>query len=413
MPAQDQSTGPRKLTIAMIGTRGVPAAYGGFETAVEEVGRRLVERGHRVTVYCRRDGETHPTSYFGMDLVWLPALRLRTAETLSHTALSTVHVAAHRRPDVAFVFNAANAPLLPILHARGIPTATHVDGLEWARDKWHGAGKFYYRHAEELAVRWSDALIADAAGIADYYRDEFAVPTTLISYGAPILRDLPDDRLAELGLQARGYHLVVARFEPENHVDVIVDGYVRSSARQPLVVVGSAPYAAAHCERIAELAAGDDRVRLVGAIWDHELLDQLYAHATSYLHGHSVGGTNPSLLRAMGAGAAVIAWDVVFNREVAGPAATYFDGPDSLRLLIEDAELSPERTREIGESLRERAAMKYDWDRVAASYEALALRLLAGRTTRGPYHHRLGKSDWAAEHLVPNAPPAPAPSEQP
>ena len=384
------------LRIAMIGTRGVPAAYGGFETAVEEIGARLATRGHEVTVYCRHPRNVDAREFRGMRLVHLPALRLKAAETLSHAALSVGHVTVHRHSDVAFIFNAANAPFLPVLRACGIPTAVHVDGLEWQRDKWGGAGRRYYRRAEEIAVRWSDALIADAAGIADYYHSEFAVRTELLAYGASILHDPPHSRIAELGLDPGAYHLVVARFEPENHVDVILDGYRRSSARHPLVVVGSAPYAAAHTQRIRSISATEPRIRLLGPVWDQELLDQLYAHARSYLHGHSVGGTNPSLLRAMGAGTAVIAWNVVFNREVAGPAAAYFDDAASLGPLVEDTEFNSRHTAEVGESLRNRAASRYDWDAVATGYERLAARLIGGYSTRGRGHPRTKRSAWSA-----------------
>src|SRR5690606_19031395 len=155
-------TQPPRLSIAMVGTRGVPARYGGFETCVEEVGRRLAARGHRVVVYCRQTAGEEPQlrRHEGMDLVHLPALPRRSLETLSHTALSVAHLARHRT-DVALVFNAANAPTLPLVRARGIPVATHVDGLEWLRSKWGSVGKRYYRAAEALAVRWSDAVIAD------------------------------------------------------------------------------------------------------------------------------------------------------------------------------------------------------------------------------------------------------------
>src|SRR4051812_12316798 len=226
------------MRIALLGTRGVPARYGGFETAVEEVGRRLADRGHRVVVYCRtgRQDSTRPATHLGMELVPLPAARKRAVETLSHSALSVAHLLAHRT-DAAVVFNAANAPLLPVLRAARIPVATHVDGLEWKRAKWGRGGQRYYRLAEALAVRWSDALIADARGIADYYRAEFDADTELISYGAPLV-PAASDRLGQLDLTPRGYHLVVARFEPENHVDLIVDGYRRSRAQLPLVVVG-------------------------------------------------------------------------------------------------------------------------------------------------------------------------------
>src|SRR5689334_14960091 len=177
------------MHIAMVGTRGVPARYGGFETAVEEIGRRLAAAGHRVVVYCRTakdDDGPAPATHLGMQLVHLPAARKRSLETLSHSALSVGHLLAHR-VDAAIVFNAANAPLLPALRAARIPVATHVDGLEWKRAKWGPMGQRYYRMAEALAVRWSDALIADAQGIADYYQREFAAPTTLLSYGAPVI----------------------------------------------------------------------------------------------------------------------------------------------------------------------------------------------------------------------------------
>ena len=234
-------------------------------------------------------------------------------ETLSHSALSVAHL-LRARPDAAVVFNSANAALLPVLRAAAIPVATHVDGLEWKRSKWGPTGRRYYRGAESLAVRWSDALIADAVGIQDYYDAEFGAPTHLITYGSKVITERNPDVLGEFSLEPYRYHLVVARFEPENHVDRIVEGYRRSSATLPLVVVGSAPYSDAYTSRVHFLA--DERVRFLGGVWNQDVLDQLYANTLTYLHGHSVGGTNPSLLRAIGAGAACLAYDVGFNREV-------------------------------------------------------------------------------------------------
>lgn len=356
----------------MVGTRGVPARYGGFETAVEEVGRRLAERGHEVVVYCRNTtpDTARPSRHLGMTLVHLPAVRSRSLETLSHSALSVGHLLGHR-VDAAFMFNAANSPLLPVLRASRIPVATHVDGLEWKRAKWGAGGRRYYRLAEALAVRWSDVLIADAQGIADYYDREFGASTSLLSYGAPQITP-GADRLAELGLQPRGYHLVVARFEPENQVDVIVEGYVRSAATKPLLVVGSAPYADAYTRRVHELA--DARVRFLGAVWDQAQLDQLYGNCATYLHGHSVGGTNPSLLRAIGAGAPVLGYDVDFNREVARDAGHYFTDAATVAQLIDAAEADPDAMLSAGRRARV-LARRYDWERVADGYEELAARL--------------------------------------
>jgi glycosyltransferase involved in cell wall biosynthesis len=374
----------------MIGTRGVPARYGGFETAVEEIGRRLVEIGHEVTVYCRTGhDEPRPAHYLGMRLVHLPAIRSKTLETLCHTALSVLQLLfGSRRFDAAIVFNAANAPFVPALRLRRVPVAVHVDGLEWKRAKWGGAGRHYYRTVESLSVRWADALIADAQGIADYYTAEFGATTDLLTYGAPVQTVPRSDRLAELDLTRHSYHLVVARFEPENHVAEIVAGYHESTSRLPLVVVGSAPYSDDYTARINDAAHGDSRIRIVGGIWDQEQLDQLYANALTYLHGHSVGGTNPSLLRALGAGTAVIAYDVDFNREVLGGEGRFFGTSTDVSSLLQAAEADPADAIEEGKRLQKHADANYRWDDVTDGYAALLTRLDDGFSQRGRFDGR-------------------------
>lgn len=367
----------KSLTIAMVGTRGVPAAYGGFETAVEEVGRRLAERGHDVVVYTR-GSKSRAKKYLGMRVVHLPAIPVKQIETLSHTGFSTLHMMFRRRPHAAFVFNAANSPFVPLFRLRRVPTALHMDGLEWRRSKWGPRGKAYYRWAEQFGVRTSDALIADAPGIADYYAHQFGVPTEMIRYGAPVLHAVADARLDELDLRPGRFHLIVARFEPENHVLEIVEGFRRSSASLPLVVVGSAPYSNEYTEQVQRAAEGDERIRLVGGVYDQELLDALYFHALTYDHGHSVGGTNPSLLRAMGAGTATIAFDVPFNREVLANDGWFFTTPEEAASAFETSESEPERTRAMGDRARIRASSAFRWDDVADAYEGLARKLASG-----------------------------------
>ena len=367
-----------------MGTRGVPARYGGFETAVEEIGRRLVARGHQVTVYCRNPGQRR-TEYLGMALVNVPAIRHRMAETLSHTTLSTAHAIVRDRPDAVLLMNAGNAPLLPALRAARIPTAIHLDGLESRREKWRGAGAAYYRWAERSSVSWGQEVIADAQAIADYVRMAYRRLCVVIPYGAEVI-DPPDHRLGELQLQPMGYHLVVARFEPENHVLEIVQGYRASTQSHPLVVVGSAPYSKWYVDVVHEAGAGDERIRFTGGVYDQELLDQLYAHAITYNHGHSVGGTNPSLLRAMGAGAAVIAYDVEFNREVTANQALFWLEPndltqhyDTIAIGSHEDELSRLRAASV---MRVREA--YQWEAVADQYEGLLDRLHGHRYGRSP-----------------------------
>ena len=357
-----------------MGTRGVPAQYGGFETAVEEVGRRLAAAGVRVTVYARNP-EQSLRDYLGMEVVNLPTVRRKQVETLVHTGLSTVHAAVVGRPDMAFLFNAANAPFIPVLRAAGIPVAVHVDGLEWQRAKWSRVGRRYYRAAERASVRWANAVVSDARGIADHLMETYGRTSEFIPYGAPV-GSHADGRLSELDLVADNYHLVVARFEPENHVLEIVEGYTQSRSQKPLVVVGSSPYADDYTAQIRARAAADSRVRLLGAVWDQELLDELYANCSSYLHGHSVGGTNPSLLRAMGAGAPVIAFDVVFNREVTGGHARFFQDAEGVASCLESAEQRPSDMRQMSAHGKSHVAVTYDWDEVAKQYLQLAERLV-------------------------------------
>ena len=367
------------MRIAILGTRGVPARYGGFETAVEEIGRRLVQRGHEVTVYCRNPGQQQ-NEYLGMRLVNLPAVRHRYAETLSHTALSAAHAVIKDHPEVVLLLNAGNAPMLKPLQLAGIPTAIHLDGLEAKREKWRGAGARYYRWAEAASVRWGQEVIADAQAIADHVQQKYGRTCVVIAYGAPVIFPA-DARLPELDVKAGHYHLIVARLEPENHVLDAVHAYRASSETVPLVVVGSAPYSQSYVDQVRLAAAGDSRIRMVGAIYDQELLDQLYGHARSYIHGHSVGGTNPSLLRAMGAGAAVLAYDVEFNREVTEDKAMFWGDSVQLTAFLDRIASGAEdqHLTDLRQSSRKRVADAYQWEDIADKYEALVSRLAASR----------------------------------
>ena len=365
----------------MLGTRGVPARYGGFETAVEEIGARLVEFGHDVTVYSRNPGQSL-TEFRGMRVINLPAIHHRFAETFSHTAISSVHAIALGRPDVAVVLNSGNAPFVRPLRLAGIPTVAHMDGLEARREKWRGAGAKYFRWAERKAVIWADRVIADSVEIGRIIDSEFHRRATYIPYGAEVFEP-SSERLGELGLIRRDYHLVVARFEPENHVLEIVQAYRMSDETRPVVVVGSSPYSQWYVNKVNEAAAGDSRVRLVGGIYDQELLNQLYGNCRTYVHGHSVGGTNPSLLRAMGAGAPVMAFDCAFNREVLAGKALWWSSIEQLSEHFDEIAHS-ESGDDVDKVLREfsrlgqdRVAHTYSWDSVTRDYERVLLDVVA------------------------------------
>ena len=362
------------MKIAMIGTRGVPAQYGGFETAVEEIGWRLAGRGHSVVVFVRERTDDTRT-YRGMRLVYRPALRQKVLETLSHTALSVIHKEA-TSADVAFVFNAANTPLIPLLTWRRIPVALHVDGLEWRRSKWGAIGRRFYLSCERLAPHFADELIADAEAIRSYYKSRYEVSPQFIPYGAPIVRDPKLSRLSELGLEKRRYHLVVARLEPENNVHLAMAGYAGAGLKLPMVVVGAAPYGKKYVAALARISE-ESGIRMLGAVWDQELLTALYGGCLTYIHGHSVGGTNPSLLRAMGAASPVLALDVEFNREVLQDSGVFWDCPGSLGDLLANAEANEDLFSALGRRAQQRAQEAYDWEAVTDQYERLAQGLLA------------------------------------
>lgn len=373
------------MKIAILGSRGVPALYGGFETAAQEIGQRLVASGHEVVVYSRNKGQTL-TEFRGMRIRNLPAIHHRYTETLSHTAVSSLHSITKERPDVALVMNSGNAPLVPLLKGAGIPTVVHMDGLESRREKWRGMGARYYRWAERKAVRWADRVIADSRAIQELIERDFNRSADFIPYGAEVL--LPGaDRLTELGLVRRDFHLVVARFEPENHVLEAIQGYKVSDENRPLVVVGGSPYSQWYVEKVEQAAARDERIRLVGGIYDEELLNQLYGNCRTYVHGHSVGGTNPSLLRAMGAGAPVMAYDCVFNREVLADRALWWSSVPDLAAHFDDIAVSEsgdemdERLHELSRAGQERVSRDYSWDSVAQDYESVLLDLVQGNRT--------------------------------
>ncbi len=349
------------LRIAFMGTRGAPALYGGFETAVEEIGARLAVRGHDVTVYCRNPGQKF-TQYKGMRLVNLPAIHQRMAETLSHAGLSTAHAMLKARPDVCFLMNAGNAPFLPMLNVARIPTAIHLDGLESKREKWRGAGAKYYRWAEKFAVKNGKYLIADAQAIADYIQLTYHRESEVIAYGAEVL---PTNE------RTNDFHLIVARLEPENHVLEAIHGYVQSGTSVPLKIVGDAPYSDWYINKLKKEASGN--VEFLGGVYNQDELNSLYANCLTYTHGHSVGGTNPSLLRAMGAGAPTLAFDCEFNREVTNNEALYWRDADEYTQLLEN--LDTKKLDDMGSTLRQRVADVYQWDLVTDQYEELARRM--------------------------------------
>ena len=368
------------MRVAILGTRGIPARYGGFETFAEELAARLAAAGHEVTVYTRAHlAAPGVAAHRGARVRTLPALRVKALETLSHTLLSCLDV-RRRRVDAVLLCNAANAPLIPLLHARRLPVALNVDGLERKRRKWGPLGRGYYRACERLSARWADAVVTDAAVIQRYYRRAWRRASVMIPYGGDLPRPSGDAALRRLGLAPEGYLLYVSRFEPENNPDRVVAAYRAVPGDVPLVLLGGAPYAHGLIRRVRRLASRDARVVLAGPLYGEEYR-QLLFRARAYVHATEVGGTHPALVEAMGAGRVVFFLDNMPNREVAGGAGVPFSFADGgLTAVLSDFLAAPGRFAALGAAARARVGERYRWDDVAAAYE----RLLEGLCSASP-----------------------------
>jgi glycosyltransferase involved in cell wall biosynthesis len=371
------------MRIALLGTRGIPACYGGFETLAEELSARLVARGHNVIVYTRSHlAAPGLREHRGATIRVLPAIKGKAIETLSHTALSCLDV-SRASADVVLLCNAANAPLVPILHARGLKVALNVDGLERKRRKWGAFGRSYYRLCEGLAARWADRVVTDAAVIARYYRRAWRRDSVMIPYGGDLTAPRGDETLRRFGLEPLRYLLYVSRLEPENNPDRVIEAYRSVPGDERLVLVGGAPYARELQQRLQQLAAADRRVLLTGPVYG-EGYRQLLFNAGAYIHATEVGGTHPALVEAMGAGRVVLFLDNLENREVVREAGVAFRFvppytlTDALRELVSD----PSRFAGLGEAARARVARHYRWDDVTDAYERL-LEELCSASRRG------------------------------
>lgn len=357
------------MRVAFIGTRGVPASYSGFETCVEQVGRRMVERGHEVVVYCR--AMHYPKrlpDYLGMRLRYLPAIRQKHLETLSHTALSTLRLP---RETAIVCMGAGNAPVVRWLEMIGRKTVFNVDGADWQRDKWGRFARWYLRMSEGLAAGGRSVVIADAAAVQRYYEDHYGRATELVPYGADPPADKGDAALERLGLESRGYLLWVGRLVPENAPHDYLAGVRLAGIEAPAVVVGDASYAEEYKRSLHSVAAPN--VIFTGYQFG-AAYQQLSAHAGVFVLAATVGGTHPVLVEQMAAGNAILARETDSNREVLGDAGLFWNTPDELGKLLREVWPDRPRRNALGECARLRALERYNWDEVTTRYLELCER---------------------------------------
>jgi len=362
------------MRIAILGTRGIPASYGGFETFAEHLSTRLVARGHEVTVYCRAHYVSpRQLEYHGVRLKVLPTIRHKYFDTVVHTFLSAIH-AVSGRYDAALICNCANAPFSPILRLAGTPVAINVDGLEHKRKKWGRLGRRYYRFAEYLSTLLPNEMVTDAQVIQDYYQVRHNAPSTMIAYGSEVERRPDRDMVRKWRVEPNRYVLYVSRLEPENNAHLVIEAFKKVRTAYRLLVVGDAPYAEQYINSLKASARGDKRIIFTGFVFgeDYRALQQ---NAYCYVHATEVGGTHPALLEAMGYGNCVLTLATPENMEVVGEAGVpyidEYDLAEKLKRVLRDGSL----VHAYRHRAQQRVRKHYDWETVVDQYEQLFARM--------------------------------------
>lgn len=357
------------MKVAIIGTRGYPYVYGGFETFVKELGERLIKKDVEVHVYCQANlFKERPAIVNGIFLHYIPTIKTKSLNQIIHSFLSIIH-ATFSSVDIIFVVNLAAGPMGWIPKIMGKKTMINVDGLEWLRPKWQGLGAVYFRFAAKVATKLYDLIITDAEAMRDVYLQEFNTDSHVIAYGAPPFKKVDEALIERFGLIPDEYYLIVGRLIPDNNADLIIKAYLETSSSKKLVVVGDVSYRDKYAENLKKLGA--ERIHFIGYVRDSDELMALYQNCFTYIHGHKFGGTNPAMLKAMSNNCAILALDTSFNREMLNDAkfGLLFEENTksiirSMKNLEEDALLVKKLKSEVSSGLTN----KYNWDFVTEEY---------------------------------------------
>ncbi len=366
------------MRIAMLGTRGIPASYSGFETCVEELGSRLVERGHEVTVYCRSHHiNLEDKHYRGIQLVRLPTIQNKFLDTIVHTFLSSLHTCL-RDSDIALIFIAGNSLVSFIPRLAGKKVVLNVDGLDWKRQKWNALAKRYIRFAEYLATVFPNEMVTDSRVVQRYYQNTYHKASTYIAYGGDITGLPPGEYLEKYGLEQGKYVLFVGRLVPENCAHHLVEAFEQLSPASGFkcVIVGDAPYAEDYISSLKDTSSS--AIIFTGYLFG-EGYRELASNAYIFVETSEVGGTHPALLEAMALGNCVVVNDTLENLETIGKAGFSYEGKrgaESLRDILRELLNLPDVVEEYRHKARERVEEHYSWDKVTDDYERLFRELL-------------------------------------
>jgi glycosyltransferase involved in cell wall biosynthesis len=364
------------LRIGMLGLYGMTMPklhFTGFETGFGEIAPRLASMGHDVVMYCRRGSfppEMRVSEYKGVRLVYVPSPGGKNFSGVISTLFAVLHALAKGRYDIFFFVNVGMGHHAALCRLFGNKVVMNVNGLDWTRAKWGRVAQLYFRSAAHSAVRFCTELVTDAFAMQDFYRERFAKETTIIAYGAYVESSKNPDLIRQFGVERDDYYLIASRLIPENHADLIAEAFLESGSKRKLVIAGGANYDSPFHRTLRSMEG--DKVILTGHIDDQEVIRELHCNCFAYLHGHSVGGTNPSLLKAMGYGNCILALDTVFNREVLADGGIFF--PRDAKVLAEqirEIESDQERVNAMRLMGPERILDNYTWEKIAGQYDDL------------------------------------------
>ena len=364
------------LKIAIIGSRGYPYVYSGYETLIKELSERLVGRDCEVTVYCHRNlFKEKPALVNGIKLVYVPTIETKSLSQLIHSFLSMCH-AVVSDVDVIFAVNAANGPFGLISKIFRKRTAINVDGLEWLRPKWKGLGAIYFKTAARLSTILFDQIINDSDEMRKVYLNLFKKESLVIAYGATVRKSENPSLIQQWLITPKEYYLVVGRMIPDNNADIIVKGFLASNSTKKMVVVGDVFYKDNYADALKALK--DERLVFTGYVNDPHVLAALYHHCYVYVHGHEFGGTNPTMIKAMACGCAILALNTVFNKEMLNNDlyGIYFEkNQEAVRQQINYADQYPKEIKKLRKNSHLGITDKYNWDYITDQYLEVFRRL--------------------------------------
>lgn len=355
------------MRIAILGTRGIPNHHGGFEQFAEYFSAFAAEKGHDVFVY---NSSLHP--YKDKRLGKVEIIHCKDWEDKLGTFgqfiydLNCILDSRKRNFDIILQLGYTSNSIWCWLLPKKSCIVTNMDGLEWKRTKYHPLVRRFLKFAEKLALNSSDYLIADSIGIQDYLDKTYNASSEFIPYGAEIPMKFSENSLSKFNLKPFDYHLLIARIEPENNLETIIDGFLASNSAKKLVVVGNTN-STKHGKKLRRKFEGENRLLFTGAIYDSRVLNDLRYFSDIYFHGHSVGGTNPSLLEAMACSCLIIAHKNVFNQSILGEDAFYFNSSEDIKTLLNDS-ISKSKQKLMYENNLKKIKEQYNWELINQKY---------------------------------------------